>query len=66
MSAAFALLRGPLAALLLAAAGAAFAAEGPEKALSGIVQAIEAQRFDQALERTEALIAAHRLSASRT
>lgn len=50
--------RGLLAALLLAAAGAAFAA-GPENALSGIVQAIEARRFDLALQRTEALIAAH-------
>lgn len=59
MSAAFAWLRGPVTALLLAAAGAAFAAAGPEKALSGIVQAIEAERFEQALERTEALIAAH-------
>lgn len=58
MSAARAPLRSLLAALLLAAAGAASAAE-PEKALSGIVQAIEAHRFDLALERTEALIDAH-------
>ena len=58
MSAARAALRSLLAALLIAAAGAAFAAE-PEKALSGIVQAIEAHRFDLALQRTEALIAAH-------
>lgn len=54
-----ALLRGAFAALLFAATGAALAAAGPEKALSGIVQAIEAQRFGLALERTEALIAEH-------
>ncbi len=58
MIAARAPLRSLLAALLLAAAGAALGA-GPEKALSGIVQAIEAHRFDLALERTEALLAAH-------
>jgi murein L,D-transpeptidase YafK len=51
--------RAALAALLLAVSGPAPGAAGPEKALSSIVQAIEAQRFDLALERTEALIAAH-------
>jgi murein L,D-transpeptidase YafK len=58
MSAARAFVRGTFAALMLATAGAAWAAE-PEKTLSAIIQAIEAQRFDLALERTEALIAAH-------
>jgi murein L,D-transpeptidase YafK len=58
LSAAPAALRSLLAALLLATAGAALAAE-PDKALSGIMQAIEAHRFELALERTEALIATH-------
>ena len=34
-------------------------AAGPEKALSGVLEAIEANRFDLALQRTEALLATH-------
>ena len=60
-------LRGALRAgalLLLAAASVlslsslAFAA-GPEKALSGVLEAIEANRLDLATQRVEALLAAH-------
>jgi murein L,D-transpeptidase YafK len=47
-----------LAAAFVLAASAAVAA-GPEKALSGVLQAIEANRLDLATQRVEALIAAH-------
>ena len=46
------------AAALLLAASAAIAA-GPEKALSGVLEAIEANQLDLATQRVEALIAAH-------
>ena len=52
-----ALFRPTAAALLLCASIAA--AAGPEKALSGVLEAIEAHRFDLALQRTEALLATH-------
>ncbi|MCC6210282.1 MAG: L,D-transpeptidase family protein [Burkholderiales bacterium] len=45
------------AALLLAAAAAS--AAGPEKALSGVLEALETNRMDLATQRVEALIAAH-------
>jgi len=52
------------AALLLCAAGlaagaAGAASAGPEKALSGVLEAIEDNRLDLATQRVEALIAAH-------
>jgi murein L,D-transpeptidase YafK len=47
-----------LAAALIFAAAPCFAA-GPEKALSGVLQAIEENRLAVATERVEALIAAH-------
>jgi len=46
------------AAALLFPASSAFAA-GPEQGLSGVLEAIETRRPDLALERVEALIAAH-------
>jgi murein L,D-transpeptidase YafK len=46
------------AILLLALAGAGRAA-GPEKALSGVLEAIEANRLDLATQRVDALIKAH-------
>jgi murein L,D-transpeptidase YafK len=52
-------MRAALASLLVAAAGYSLAAAGPDKTLASIMQAIVAQRFDVALERTEALIATH-------
>jgi murein L,D-transpeptidase YafK len=51
-------LRALLAAAALLGAGAAGAA-GPEKALASVLAAIEQNRLDLALERVEALIAAH-------
>jgi len=45
------------AALLLAAAAAS--AAGPEKALSGVLEALETNRMDLATQRVEALVAAH-------
>ncbi len=51
-----AFLRLATAALLLVACGAY--AAGPEKALSGVLEAIEANRMDLATQRVEALIAA--------
>ena len=47
-----------LAAALLLAAAPCFAA-GPDKALSGVLQAIEENRLGLATERVEALLAAH-------
>ncbi|MFY9315693.1 MAG: L,D-transpeptidase family protein [Burkholderiales bacterium] len=47
-----------LGALLSVLSGTGFAA-GPEKALSGVLEAIEANRLDLATQRVEALIAAH-------
>ena len=52
-----AILRLAIAALLLVAS-AGFAA-GPEKALSGVLEAIEANRLDLAMQRVEALLSAH-------
>jgi len=54
--------RALAAALLLAAAplqAAAPARDGPERALSGVLEAIEANRLDLATQRVESLIAAH-------
>ena len=48
----------PIAAALLLSASVAFAA-GPEQGLSGILEAVESNRLDLALQRTETLIAAH-------
>ena len=55
-----------VAAALFAFASAGFAAEsatapgaGPEKALSGVLEAIESNRLDLAMQRVEALIAEH-------
>ena len=54
----------PSAFLRLAAAalflfGSPASANGPEQALSGVLEAIEANRLDLATQRVEALIAAH-------
>jgi murein L,D-transpeptidase YafK len=51
-------LRRAAAAVLLCASFAAQAA-GPEKALSGVLEAIEANRLDLATQRVEAIIAVH-------
>lgn len=51
-------LRALLLAAALAGSGAAGAA-GPEKALASVLAAIEQNRLDLALERVEALVAAH-------
>jgi murein L,D-transpeptidase YafK len=51
-------LRRTAAAVLLCASFCAQAA-GPEKALSGVLEAIEANRLDLATQRVEAIIAAH-------
>lgn len=51
-------LRALLAAAAVLGAGAAGAA-GPEKALASVLAAIEQNRLDLALERVEALVAAH-------
>jgi murein L,D-transpeptidase YafK len=48
-----------LAAVALLAFAAAGHAAGPEKALSGVLEAIEANRLDLALQRVEALIVSH-------
>jgi murein L,D-transpeptidase YafK len=50
---------GRLAAIALLFAAAAVTAAGPEKGLSGVLEAIEANRLDLATQRVEALIAAH-------
>ncbi|HEY6966152.1 MAG TPA: hypothetical protein VI229_01680, partial [Burkholderiales bacterium] len=50
-----ALILGVLLSALSCTAGAA----GPEKALSGVLEAIEANRLDLATQRVEALIAEH-------
>jgi murein L,D-transpeptidase YafK len=47
------------AALLCFAAGASASAAGPEKALSGVLEAIEANQLTLATQRVEALLAAH-------
>lgn len=47
------------ACLVFACAGHAKEFAGPEKALSGVLEAIEANRRDLAMQRVEALIAAH-------
>lgn len=52
-----ALVRLAAAALLLYASVAL--AAGPERALSGVLEAIEAKRLDLAMQRVEALLAAH-------
>ena len=52
--------RGLAAALLVAlAAGLHARASGPEKQLSGVLQAIEENRLDVAMQRVEALLQAH-------
>src|SRR5213075_1566028 len=48
-----------LAAAALLAIGCSGHAAGPEKALSGVLEAIEANQMDLATRRVEALIAAH-------
>ena len=52
-------LRAAVLGVLLAAASCAGWAAGPEKALSGVLEAIEANQLDLATQRVEALIAAH-------
>jgi murein L,D-transpeptidase YafK len=52
-------LRAAVLGLLLAALSCAAWAAGPERALSGVLEAIEANRLDLATRRVEALIAAH-------
>ncbi len=54
-----ALRRVAAAALLCFAAGASASAAGPEKALSGVLEAIEANQLTLATQRVEALLAAH-------
>ncbi len=58
MSALAAALRRAAVTVLFSAAAPAFAA-GPEAALSGVLSALEASRLELALERVEALLAAH-------
>jgi len=54
-----AFLRLAAATLIFVAQAATAAAPGPEQALSGVIEAIEANQPDVALKRVEALIAAH-------
>jgi murein L,D-transpeptidase YafK len=51
--------RAWIPAVLLSALSCTGLAAGPEKALSGVLEAIEANRLDLATQRVEALIAAH-------